>query len=239
MSGRTDPIPPAPPLHDAAGDFDRFIYMITHDVRSCVRALREVPQWIAEDLADAGHRIEDSLADNIDLLNTHTRRLDRMLDDLLTYARIGRMQKVVDNDLGQAVQSVLRDVQVPGRVRVEIDLQEPRLTLGERDLLTMLAALFSNSVRHRDDETSVIRFTCRRAGDEVVLTYCDDGPGIPQEMRGRALTPMTTLKSRDEVEGSGMGLAHVAKIVSVHRGRLDWLDLPGPRGLGYELRFPA
>lgn len=222
----------------ASKDFEDFIYLISHDIRNSVRALIEVPQWIVEDLGDAGHRIDGTLAEDIDLLNTHTRRLDRMLNDLLTHSRIGRLQEVVRNDLREAVDLVLVEVRIPKHFRIEIDLQERWLTMGERDLLTMLTALFSNSVRHGDRDTGLIRVTSRREGDDVVLTYCDDGPGIPRELRERALGAMTTLKSRDEVEGSGMGLANVTKIVATYRGELEWLELPGARGVGFVLRFP-
>jgi signal transduction histidine kinase len=70
------------------------------------------------------------------------------------------------------------------------------------------------------------------------LIYRDDSPGIPLEFRQRVMGAMTTLKSRDEVEGSGMGLAHVRKIVATYGGTLRWLDMPGGRGVGFEMRFP-
>lgn len=73
-------------------EFEDFIYLLSHDVRNSVRALVEVPQWIKEDLIANGHSISGSLAENMELMDTHTRRLDRMLTDLLVYSRVGRMQ---------------------------------------------------------------------------------------------------------------------------------------------------
>lgn len=68
-----------------SGEFEDFIYLISHDVRNSVRALIELAQWIADDLAEAGVKIEGQVAETIDLMNTHTGRLDRMLVDLLTF----------------------------------------------------------------------------------------------------------------------------------------------------------
>lgn len=219
-------------------DFEDFIYLISHDVRNSVRALIEVPQWIAEDLAESGHRIEGALAENIDLMNTHTRRLDRMLNDLLIYSRIGRMQDVRDVDLAGALETVVEDARLPPGFRLVHDLRQSDLRVGEHDIMTLLTALVANSVRHRDRETGEIRVESWQDGTETVLTYRDDGPGIPLEFRSRVFGAMTTLKSRDEVEGSGMGLAHVKKIVTTYGGTLRWLDLPGGRGVGFEMRFP-
>lgn len=220
-------------------DYEDFIYIISHDVRNSVRALIEVPQWIAEDLVEGGHRIDGSLAENLALMNTHTMRLDRMLNDLLAHSRIGRMQEVQELDLADAVEAVIQEQSVPAGITLAVDLRADRIRMGERDLMTLLAALYSNSIRHRDGSTSRISLTSRREAGDVVLEFCDDGPGIPKHYREKAFKAMTTLKSRDEVEGSGMGLAHVRKIVQHYGGSLSWQDQPGGRGLGLVLRFPA
>ena len=105
--------------------------------------------------------------------------------------------------------------------------------------MTLLTALLTNAVRHRDDATSLIRITCRRDGDHAILTFSDDGPGIDPRYREKAFAAMTTLKSRDEVEGSGMGLAHVRKILCHYGATLTWLDHPTSRGVDFVMRFPA
>jgi light-regulated signal transduction histidine kinase (bacteriophytochrome) len=222
----------------ASKDFEDFIYLISHDVRNSVRALIEVPQWIAEDLVDAGHRIDGPLGENIRLLNTHTSRLDRMLNDLLTYSRVGRMQQVVEMDLAAALESLLMELRLPAGFRLTLDLAAPVVRIGESDLMTLLTALVTNSIRHRDRDTGEIQIATRREGAEVVLTYRDDSPGIPKPLREKAFRAMTTLKSRDEVEGSGMGLAHVAKIVATYHAELKWLETEAERGVAFEFRFP-
>jgi signal transduction histidine kinase len=220
-------------------DFEDFIYLISHDVRNSVRALIEVPQWIAEDLEEAGHRLEGPVGDHISLMNTHTRRLDRMLNDLLIYSRIGRMQSVRDVDLLEAIDSVCQEIRLPANITLRLDLKATELRMGERDILTLLIALFSNSIRHRDVKTSEIVVSSEKSSGETVLRFCDNGPGIPPIHREKVFSAMTTLKSRDEVEGSGMGLAHVRKILNVYGANLNWLDMPDDRGVGFEMRFPT
>jgi signal transduction histidine kinase len=220
-------------------DFEDFIYLISHDVRNSVRALIEVPQWIAEDLEEAGHRLEGPVGDHISLMNTHTRRLDRMLNDLLVYSRIGRMQTVREVDLLEAIDAVCQEMRFPAGIKLKLDLQATELRIGERDILTLLIALFSNSIRHRDAKTSEIVVSSENQAGETILRVCDNGPGIARIHREKIFSAMTTLKSRDEVEGSGMGLAHVRKILNVYGANLEWLDLPDDRGVGFEMRFPV
>ena len=99
-------------------------------------------------------------------------------------------------------------------------------------------ALLSDAVSHHDGTTSQVRFASWQDGEETVLTFQDDGPGIAPQFRDKAFSAMATLKSRDEVEGSGMGLVHVRKIVETYGGQTRWLDSPDGRGVGFEFRFP-
>ncbi|MEO8244103.1 MAG: ATP-binding protein [bacterium] len=222
----------------ASQDFEDFIYLISHDVRNSVRALIEVPQWIAEDLSEAGYRIDGSLAENMGLMNTHTQRLDRMLADLLTYSRIGRMQGCRSVDLAEAVETICQEIRIPRSIRLEIDLQHPTLNIGDKDAMTLLSALILNALRHGDAGTSLIRIASRHEDDATVLTVVDDGPGIPPQFREKVFGAMITLKSRDEVDGSGMGLTHVRKVINHYGATLRWMDLDGTRGVGFEMRFP-
>ena len=81
-SGGTDTAASTPPV--SSPELDEFIYLISHDVRGSVRALLELPQWIAEDLQEAGIPVDGSVATSIEMMNRHAGRLDRMLVDLLT-----------------------------------------------------------------------------------------------------------------------------------------------------------
>ncbi len=201
-----------------AQDIDDFIYLISHDVRASVRALLELPQWIAEDLEEAGIKVEGSVAQSIDLMNRHTGRLDRMLVDLLTYSRIGRMQEISQIEVAEALAEVCETLQLPAGFKLTTDIDCGSLMIGERDILTLLTALLSNAVKHHDKDQGQIVVTAENRADLVVLSVSDDGPGIDAEMQQRVFGAMTTLRPRDEVEGSGMGLANVRKIAELYGG---------------------
>ena len=232
----TPPAPLAVPS-DAAREFEEFVYLISHDVRSSVRALIELPQWIVEDLEEAGVPITGSVASSIEMMNRHTGRLDRMLVDLLTYSRIGRMQNVVRNDLGLTLDQVLEEVKVPSDFVLVRDLVVDQLTLGERDVLTLFGALIQNAVRHHDKSSGRIIISTTQEGAHFVLRVADDGPGVAEKFRERVFGVMQTLRPRDEVEGSGLGLSNVRKIAEVYGGHASIGASPFGRGACVEVRI--
>ena len=222
----------------SAQEFEDFIYLISHDVRNSVRALLELPQWIEEDLEASGYPVDDSLAETLALMNTHMRRLDRMLIDLLVYSRIGRMQSGGEADWNETLETVLDQQRMPPGFRLIRDIQVPRVMLGKNDAVTLVGALVSNAVKHHDRAQGTIRLSTREAGAQVLLEVADDGPGIAPAHRERAFKVMSTLKPRDQIEGSGMGLANVRKIVTHYGGRIEWADPAAMRGCHLRLWLP-
>ncbi len=222
----------------SASELEDFVYLISHDVRNSVRALIELPQWIEEDLLDAGVRVDGSVSQSIDLMNRHTGRLDRMLVDLLTFSRIGRMQEMRNIDVDVALSDMLEAMRIPSGFVVRAELETNRLVLGERDALTLFTQLVSNAVKHHDMSKGEVIVSLREENGRAVLRVSDDGPGIEAKYREQVFAAMTTLRPRDEVEGSGMGLAIVRKIAQTYGGEISLGAGLARRGTTVELKFP-
>ncbi len=230
-------VPMTPPAQTGSDDFEDFIYLLSHDVRNSVRALLEMPQWIEDDLRSAGHPISGPLADDLRLMNTHTRRLDRMLADLLVHSRVGRKQSVDSICLTTALESVLGEMVVPTGITILRDFAVPVLTIGDRDILTLLHSLVSNAIRHHDRSEGQVEVSTWAEAGKCVLRVRDDGPGIAEKYRARVFEAMTTLRPRDEVEGSGMGLTIARKIATRYGADMQLMG-GGGRGTCVEVRFP-
>ncbi len=233
----TRPDPPEP-QNGASQDIDDLIYLISHDVRSSVRALLELPQWISEDLREAGFHLEGPVANSIELMNRHAGRLDRMLVDLLAFSRIGRMQSIRDNDLTEVLDHVLEEIILPAGFDVVRSLDCASVAMGDRDILMLFDALIRNALKHHDKESGRIILSAARDGPDVVLGVADDGPGVPEEYQEKIFGAMNTLRPRDEVEGSGMGLASVRKIATLYGGTATMRNSPYGRGSIVEVRLP-
>ena len=210
--------------NSASKDFEDFIYLLSHDVRNSVRALLELPQWIKEDLVEDGRFTGDSLIENFDLMEVHTRRLDRMLIDLLAYSRVGRNQNVRSMDIAEAVEYVVEQIAPPKGFVITQDLKCKTVQMGEQDIMTLLFAVISNAVKHHEQRSGTVDVSSWQDENICVICIQDDGPGIAEKYQSRVFDAMTILKPRDEVEGSGMGLAIVRKIVESYGGQVNWTD---------------
>ena len=220
-------------------DFESFIYLISHDVRGSVRALMEIPQWIEEDMTSGGQRVAPQMRAHIDMLNRHAQRLDRMLFDLLLYSRVGRMQIPANIDLDVTLETVMDSMHIPASFTVSRNFSQKLVRMGEPDALTLFTVLISNAIKHHHREAGEIQISSRQNGQSVLLRFTDNGPGIPAPMRARAFEAMKTLRPRDEVEGSGMGLAIAQKIAETYDGTIVLSTGPGGIGTCVEVSLPG
>ena len=94
--------------------------------------------------------------------------------------------------------------------------------------------LIQNAIKHHDREQGEIIVRAHCKGKQVEFSVADDGPGIPFEYQERVFKMFQTLRRRDEVEGSGMGLAIVKKIIEAHEGEISLDSEPGK---GTTVRF--
>lgn len=80
--------------------------------------------------------------------------------------------------------------------------------------------LIGNAVKHHHEPRGRVVVRCRELGDQYEFSVIDDGPGIPEEFREKVFQMFHKLRSHDEVEGTGMGLAIVRRIVESHGGHV-------------------
>jgi signal transduction histidine kinase len=99
----------------------------------------------------------------------------------------------------------------------------------------VLRNLINNAIKHHPTKQGSVTVYAQDKGDEVLFAVEDDGAGIPAEFTEKVFQMFQTLKPRDEIEGSGMGLAIVKRIVEWQGGRI-WFH-GGPGGAGTVFKF--
>jgi PAS domain S-box-containing protein len=209
-------------------DLEQFAYVASHDLKAPLRAIELLVQWITEGLN--GYDV-NNVQENLGLLGKRTQRLNRLLDDLLAYSRAGR--KVGAHRMSDTHALVLDIVQLlnpPPTITISIEGQLPKFATHPAPLEQVLRNLISNAVKHHPGPQGRVVVSCQEKGDHYLYAVADDGEGIPAQYAERVFEMFQTLKSRDQVEGSGMGLAIVSRIVQWQRGRV-WFE-PNPEGRG-------
>jgi PAS domain S-box-containing protein len=214
-------------------DLEQFAYVASHDLKAPLRAIEVIVEWLREDLAGYD---EGEVQENLRLLGQRTARLHRLLDDLLAYSRAGRgSSEATRVDLKQMVLDIAVLLAPPKTMRIEADPGLPEIVTWSAPLEQVLRNLINNAVKHHPTKHGRIRVYAERPDGQLVIAVEDDGAGIPLEFADKVFQMFQTLKPRDEVEGSGMGLAIVKRIVEGHGGRV-WFK-PGPDGRGTVFKF--
>ena len=122
-------------------------------------------------------------------------------------------------------------------MRLEADPSLPALYTHHAPLEQVLRNLVNNAVKHHPGPDGSIRVYAQDKGNEILFAVEDDGMGIPQEFAEKVFQMFQTLKPRDEIEGSGMGLAIVRRIVEWQGGRIWFHGGPGGRGTVFKFTW--
>ena len=207
-------ISPGQPLLDADT-----LHRLGHDLRASLRAIDQLPLWIAEDLEEAGHPPPDTVATALALIRRHGHRMELILDGWLQLALAGRDPPEAV-PLGDALAQALAAEPLPEATRLRTRLGGHAVTMARADAVRAFRVVLANAVQHRTGP-GVIRILATARGDRVEVAVIDDGPGIPAARRAELCRPMTRMRAQDEQDGAGMGLAVLSRIVDLWGGRLD------------------
>ncbi|MCR8723156.1 sensor histidine kinase [Frigidibacter sp. ROC022] len=226
-------------LTRANEELERFAYIASHDLRAPLRALMTIPGWLRETLQEKYGSIEDELEVDLREMEVQSRRMDQLLTDLLTYARIGQLGELVcDVDATETVRESARLSGVPAGFEVDVEGELPKVHCAPTELALVMRNLISNAIKHHDRDHGKIVVRGRSEGDLVKIEVADDGPGIARAYADKVFEMFSTLRPRDEVEGSGMGLAMVKKVMERAGGFVRLGEQANGRGAVFELIFP-
>lgn len=201
-------------------DLDQFAYVASHDLRAPLRAISHLSSWIAE---DSGHLLPAPSKEHLTKLRLRTKRMERLLEDLLTYSRVGRRDGMVEEvHCGTLIEEVMELLAPPPGFSVKTQGELPVLKTLRPPLEMIFRNLIANAIKHHGQpQVGEVRIGARILGDFVQFSVSDNGPGIDSQYHERIFSLFQTLRPRDEVEGSGMGLAVVKKTVEHYGGKVS------------------
>ena len=224
-------------LRRSNADLAQFAHIASHDLKAPLRAIQNLATWIAEDL-DAGASTETR--ENLALLHRRAERLEKLLSGLMEYALVSRSENSPEQiDTAALVSDIVEYLAPPTGFAVACSGAMPVLRTNKVALEHVLQNLIGNALTHHDRTSGgAVFISARVLGDKIEFTVQDDGPGIDPASHERIFEVFQTLKPRDEVEGSGVGLAIVKKTVEAHGGRIRVKSEPPRRGAAFIFTWP-
>ncbi|WP_437590289.1 ATP-binding protein [Sorangium sp. So ce1000] len=216
-------------------ELDQFAYVASHDLKAPLRGIANLSEWIEESLAG---KMGDETQEHLHLLRGRVRRLEALIDGILHYSRAGRLRgDVVSVDTGHLLAEIVELLSPPEGARVEIAPGMPTLVAERVPLQQVFQNLISNALKHARRSDARVEVTCDDAGAYLEFAVKDNGPGIAPEYHERIWDLFHTLESRDKVEGTGIGLSVVKKIVQSRGGSVSVSSCPG-KGATFIVRWP-
>ena len=200
---------------------------MSHDLRAPLRAIDGYAHILVEDHADA---LNDESRRVLDVIRTNARQMGRLIDDLLTFSRLGRDRARLRHDRSRGLVGLRRRRAPAPRPRPRtVDVVDRRRSPPPSSTAAMMRQAFANLIgnawkftrepRRRHDRDRLHA----RTGRETVYFVRDNGAGFDMRYASKLFRVFERLHRADEFDGTGVGLAIVQRVVQRHGGRV-WAD---------------
>ncbi len=219
-------------------DLEQFAYVASHDLQEPLRKVASFCQLLQRRYAG---QMDERADQYIGFAVDGAQRMQRLINDLLAFSRIGRFTNgFTDVDLNKVLDEVRSQLEPRAGEDAAISWADLPTVEGEEPLLTTLFVnLIGNSLKFRRPDVPVeVRISAERDGAEWKFNVRDNGIGIEAEFADKVFVIFQRLHARDAYEGTGIGLAIVKKIVEYHGGRI-WLDVDVTPGASIWFTLPA
>ena len=213
---------------------------VAHEVRNPLNAIGMTAQRLRREFLNGDRTASapdaSELKELLDVLGGETKRIDRIVQQFLDYARPPRLslRQASLRDMLEAAAEALRAKAATRQITIHSDLAGAGEAVCDPDQLKQAVDNLLRNAIDATPEGGRVRLQARRDASDHVIEVIDEGPGIPADIVPKIFDLYFTTKA----DGTGVGLAVTHQIVEAHRGRIDVESSPGA-GTRMALRIPA
>ncbi len=208
-------------------ELEQFAYVASHDLQEPLRMVASYTKLLARRYQG---RLDDDADEFIGYAVNGATRMQKLINDLLTYSRLGThgkpFQPVECREVLDIVYENLRASIDECNAIIEVG-PLPRIQCDASQLTQLFQNLIANALKFRSERQPVIEVTARPRGGDWVFTVQDNGIGIEAAYKDQIFEIFQRLHTREEYPGTGIGLAICKKIVERHGGSI-WLESSEP-----------
>jgi len=220
-------------------ELDTFAYSVSHDLKAPLRTIEGFSQCLEE---DCGEQLDEAGRQHLARIRRGVLQMGELVNGLLSYARMERYAIQTECiDLSATVHQMLDLFQADikaGETEVRIALEDTHLRADREGVQVVLRNLIGNALKFgRQAERPVVEVGSRREGGGVRVWVRDNGPGFDMRYHDRIFGLFQRLNSSEQVTGTGVGLALVAKAMQRMGGRV-WAESAPGQGATFHAHFP-
>ena len=222
-------------LRETNTNLEEFTYVASHDLRSPLRGISDLLEWIKEDLGSVEN---PDVFKNIDRISLRINRMETLINNLLAYARAGKKTtEIVNINVDEMLGEVMDLIELPINFRLEKDITFSEFKATRVPLETVLRNIISNAIKHHDGEMGTIKLSCESENDMCHFSICDDGPGIPEASLDRIFRLFQTVTSSN-ASSTGIGLSISRRLAETHGGRMSVENNQNSKGVTFHVWWP-
>ncbi|MEN0036463.1 MAG: PAS domain-containing sensor histidine kinase [Cellvibrio sp.] len=222
-------------LKQANAHLEEFTYVASHDLKSPLRGISDLVEWISEDLNNTA---PEPVVKNIERIKVRIGRMEQLIEDLLLYARAGkRAKESAAIDVHALIAGIIDMHPIPAGFQIFQDISINEIKAAKIPLETVLRNLFSNALKHHTGENPIITISAEASGSYCLFKVVDNGPGIPKGAQERVFRLFQTL-GNSEASGSGIGLALAKRLTESHGGQIELISNSDNKGCSFHVWWP-
>jgi PAS domain S-box-containing protein len=208
-------------------DLEQFAYVASHDLQEPLRMVSSYTQLLAQHYDG---RLDEKAKKFMDYAVDGAVRMQRLINDLLTYSRLGTQGKPMETTdthalLGEAIRNLAAMIEEKRAIITNDDL--PTVKADASQLIQVFQNLISNAIKFQGEDVPHIHVSAQDKGREWIFSIRDNGIGIEKQYADRVFVIFQRLHTRREYPGTGIGLAVCKRIVERHGGRIWFESEPG------------
>lgn len=216
-------------------ELDKFASIVSHDLKAPLRAIGNLTGWIETDMKG---KMPPDVQENFEAIKQRVRRMEGLINGLLEYSKADRKRgEVVTVDLKKLVTDTFDFIGKPDNLKLEFTSPMPVLAADKLLLEQIFSNLLDNSVKYNDKSAVEIKISAEEKNNHWQFSVTDNGPGIDPQYHEKVFVIFQTLKRRDEVESTGVGLAIVKKIIEEKGGKI-WVESEAGKGAAFKFTWP-
>lgn len=223
-------------LQQSNQELQQFAYVASHDLQEPLRSVVGFCQLLEMEYQD---QLDDNGRMYLDTIVDGSKRMQRLITDLLEYSRIGRRgTPFASVSLKSVIKDALALLQASiseSGARVEV-AELPEIQADAGQMIRLFQNLIGNAIKYRSSEAPIVKIWAEDAGEHWKLFISDNGIGIPAEFADQVFIIFKRLHTREEYPGTGIGLAVCRRIVERHGGTLRLIyDQAQTNGATFEI----